>query len=192
LIGLLYGLAAFGATASPPAEPLPASAPASANDLAASSEAQASAGAGAAVPLRLTHETPIRITIDETMLSDQVAPGYRFPIVLAEPLLIEGRTALPAGIWGEGEVIDAKRSSGGGASGGIVANARYLMCGTTRIPLGKMHLSASGRSSYRTAVATTAAVGVFGLLVRGHNAQIQRGTLADAKIIADVDVPASC
>jgi len=130
--------------------------------------------------------------IDETMLSDRVTPGYRFPIVLAEPLLLGGRAVLPAGIRGEGEVIDAKRSSGGGAGGGIVANARYLMCGTTRITLGKMHLTAAGRSSYGTAIATSAVVSVFALLVRGHNAQIERGTPADAKIIADVEVPATC
>jgi hypothetical protein len=195
LINLMYWAAALGAgvaqlaASSPPAAPLPD--PQSASAVASDHQIEA-APVAPLTTLQLAADTPVKLVVDESMLSDQVAAGHRFPIYLAEPVIIGGRTVLPVGIRGEGEVIDAKRSSGGGGGGGIVVNARFLMCGTTRIALGKMHLGAAGKDSVRSATVATAAVGIFGMLVRGHNAQIQQGTLADAKIIANVELPATC
>jgi hypothetical protein len=151
----------------------------------------AEAVAQANAPTQLMRDTMVRITVERTLQSDQIAPGDRFPIRLAVPVVIDGRELLPAGLIGEGEVIDTKKSGGGGAAGGIVTNARFLMCGTVRVPVGKMHLNAGGKDHAALSAAVSSGFGVFGMLVKGKNAVIPQGSTADAKIIADtvVDVP---
>lgn len=191
----MHWAAALGAGVAQLAAPSPSAAPALGTHPALAPAIATDVQPDAAAPqaaVRLAAETPVKLVVDETMFSDRVAAGHRFPIHLADPLVIDGRTILPAGIRGEGEIIDAKHGSAGGAGGGIVVNARFLTCGTTRISLGKLHLTNAGRSNVVGATAATAVVGIFGLLVRGHNAQIPQGTLADAKIIANVDVPGPC
>ncbi|QIL02151.1 hypothetical protein G7078_04680 [Sphingomonas sinipercae] len=141
---------------------------------------------------RLPKDTLVRITVDRTLRSDQVSAGDRFPIHLSDPVVIDGRTALPAGLKGEGEVIDAKKSGMGGSGGRLIVNARYLQCGQTRISLGKMHLISAGNEGTVGAVALAAVAGPFGMLVRGRNGVIAQGAAADAKVIIEIEVPAAC
>jgi len=179
LLGL-SGLLAAAAQTAPAADALPVAPPLPATPAVVETSAIIPQG------------TVLEIVIDRELRSDRVVPGERFPLHLAEPVVIGGRELLPAGLTGEGEVIDAKKSGIGGVAGSIVVNARYLQCGANRIPIGKMHLVDTGKSGTATATILSAAIGPLGMLVKGHNGMIVEGAVADAKITADMRAPAAC
>ncbi|MCW3845781.1 hypothetical protein OF829_00910 [Sphingomonas sp. LB-2] len=108
--------------------------------------------------------------------------GDTFPIRLAAPIVVNGVEIVPAGVTGMGEVIHAKRSGGSGAAGELVLAARYLEVDGRRLRLRSMNLSANGRSNINTAFAISA-VGppVVGFLIKGKQANVPAGTIADAK-----------
>jgi hypothetical protein len=58
----------------------------------------------------LPEGTPIRIVLDQSLSSRQSRPGDRFEATLAEPIVIDSKTALPEGAQVEGVVVDARPS----------------------------------------------------------------------------------
>jgi hypothetical protein len=162
--------------------------------LAAQSAAQTSAtdpkpagptqSAGDQIPIK----TIVNVEITDQISSKTNVIGDTFGLKLAAPLLIDGRTVLPAGLTGRGEVTHAAKSGGGGKAGELIVNARYLQCGDLRIPLGHFHYQIVGKNNIGGAYA--ASVVPFGqFLVSGHDAVIPPGTSGTAQVNADVVVP---
>jgi hypothetical protein len=55
-------------------------------------------------------DTPIHVTLDQALASDQSRPGEHFEATVSEPVLIDGKTVIPQGAHAEGLVVDARRS----------------------------------------------------------------------------------
>ena len=108
--------------------------------------------------------------------------GDTFPIRLAAPIVVNGVEVIPAGVTGMGEVVHAKRSGGSGAAGELVLAARYLEVDGRRLRLRSMNFSANGRSNIDTAFAlSVAGPPMVGFIIRGKQANVPAGTIADAK-----------
>jgi hypothetical protein len=60
--------------------------------------------------LTLPEGTPIRVTVDETIASNQARSGDSFEASLAEPVVLDGKTVFPKGAKASGRVIEARES----------------------------------------------------------------------------------
>lgn len=60
--------------------------------------------------LTVPEQTPIHITLDQTVASDQVRSGDHFQATVTEPVDVNGRTVIPQGAHVEGLVVDARKS----------------------------------------------------------------------------------
>jgi hypothetical protein len=77
-------------------------------------------------PVTISAGTPVSIRLQNTISSATANRGDRFDYVLAEPLVVNGKTVAPAGAAGTGRVIAAKSS-------GHLHNAGYLRLGLATI-----------------------------------------------------------
>jgi len=61
-------------------------------------------------PVTVPELTPIHVTLDQAVTTDQSRPGDHFEATVSEPVVIDGKTVIPQGAKAEGLVVDAKRS----------------------------------------------------------------------------------
>ncbi len=135
-------------------------------------------------------KTVVEIEITQPLSSATSNIGDMFALKLATPLVIDGRTILPAGLVGQGEVTHAARKGSGGQAGELIVNARYLQCGDLRIPLGHFHYGIAGKNNVGGAFAVAQVIPFGQFLVSGHDAVIPAGASGTAQVNADVVVPA--
>ena len=60
--------------------------------------------------ITVPEDTPIHVTLDQAVASDQSRPGDHFEATVSEPVMIEGKTIIPKGAYAEGLVVDARQS----------------------------------------------------------------------------------
>lgn len=142
---------------------------------------------------RIADGTAVVLEILDPLDSGLVKRGDKFRIRLAEPVSVEGKIVLPAGIEGQGEIVHAAKSRGGGKAGELLIAARYLQRNEAiQVRLRGMKLGGQGKDNTALAVGLSVAVGVFAFFVQGDEIVIPPGTLAQAKIAQDIDlVPAA-
>lgn len=131
--------------------------------------------------------TPVRVTIMQTMNSATSPIGSHFPITLAEPITIDGKVIVPAGITGEGEVVHADKSRFGGKPGELILAVRYLDWNGTHIPLRSLRFDVPGQGKDNGGVAAATAIAVSSVLamfITGGEVNIPAGTVANAKVAA--------
>ena len=141
--------------------------------------------------------TDITLTIDKTINSQANHAGESFPITLALPLEIGGKTLLPAGATGFGEIVHAAKSRFGGRAGELILAVRYLEHGGVRVPLRSLrYIEGRGKDRGDTAAAismASAAVAPIGavisMFITGGEVTIPAGTFAKAKTAVAVTVP---
>lgn len=146
---------------------------------------EAPAGSATSVPLRTT----VEIEIMQVLGSKTSKGGDKFPIRLAEALVVDGRTVLPKGLTGEGEVVHAAKARWGGKAGELVLAARYLDCPATaptstvpgtaarRIPLGYFKFGVAGKALTYEALL----IPVVGAFIGGGEVDVVPGTRANAQ-----------
>jgi len=61
-------------------------------------------------PMTVPERTPIHITLDQAVASDQNIPGDHFSATVAEPVDVNGKTVIPQGAHVEGLVVDSRKS----------------------------------------------------------------------------------
>ena len=149
----------------------------------AATEPQAKATPDLVVPAL----TPLVIRLEVDLGSRVSKTGDRFPLSLAEPVVIGGVTVLPAGLLGEGEVVHAKKSGGSGTAGELVVAARWLDVGGRRLRLRSFRLNAAekdaitNKDNVKSAATAAIVVGFAGFLVKGKDSVHAKGELAEAK-----------
>lgn len=150
----------------------------------AASEVQQPADTRLSVPAL----TPVKLVIRTHLGSRISTSGESFPIVLAEPIVIDGVEVVPAGTEGTGEVVHARKSGGSGSAGELILAARYLQLGERRLRLRSMNFARAGEDatgSVNTAAIASAAtvplLGLFGFFVKGKSIDIPEGTQAMAR-----------
>lgn len=134
--------------------------------------------------------TPVTIALGTTLASSTHKRGDVFPIVLAEPLLIDGAEYLPAGTPGTGQITHAATARGGGAPGELMIAARTLETPNGPLRLGGFKLGGRGEDNSGMALGVSIAVGPFAMFIRGREIVIPAGTRGIARIRASTQ-PAS-
>ena len=76
----------------------------------------------------LAKGTAVALLIKAALSSSSAHLGDRFPIELADPLIIDGKVVLAPGTAGEGKVVHAAKARWGGKAGELIVNARFLDC----------------------------------------------------------------
>lgn len=61
-------------------------------------------------PVTVPDQTPIHVTLNHALSSDENRPGDHFEATVAEPIVIGDKTAIPEGAQVEGLVVDAHQS----------------------------------------------------------------------------------
>lgn len=138
---------------------------------------------------RIADGTAVTLEILEPLNSALVKRGDKFRLRLADPVSIDGNDVLAPGIEGVGEIIHAEKSRSGGKPGELLLAARFLQHSDTQIPLRGLKLGGKGKDNTNAAMATAFAIGPLALFVHGREIVIPAGTLAQAKIARDVDLP---
>jgi hypothetical protein len=134
--------------------------------------------------------TPLYVRIDAELSSKKSRNGDRFPIHVDEDVRIGDVVVIPAGSVGEGEVIHAAKSGGGGKPGELLVAARFIRVGEQEIRLRSFSLGAKGRDRSDTALGTSIVLGPLGLFVVGGVMTIPSGTVGGAKTAAEIQLPA--
>src|SRR5512143_1325328 len=70
--------------------------------------------------------TAVSLVIDAEVSSGTNKPGERFPFHVAEDVKQDDVVLIPAGSVGEGEVVHAAKSKGGGRAGELILAARFV------------------------------------------------------------------
>ncbi|WP_141233639.1 hypothetical protein [Lysobacter antibioticus] len=170
-------------------------APLSPADRAGSADAAvdtAVSSASAAAPASLSAagipaNTPVTLEIAAALSSAKARRGDRFPLRLAQPLVLAGATVLPAGTPGIGEVVHAARRGASGKPGELLLAARYLEHQGRRVALRGFSLGGIGKSREGVAVSVGIALGIPGLFVTGGEIEIPAGTQVGARTARAVD-----
>lgn len=139
---------------------------------------------------RIPAKTIVEVEITDAISSKTNSIGDMFALKLAAPLIIDGRTILPAGLVGRGEVTHAARSGWGGRAGELIVNARYLECGDFRVPLGHFRYGSAGKNNNVNAFLAGQAMPLVLFVISGHDAVIPAGVRGTAQVKADVTIPA--
>ena len=132
--------------------------------------------------------TELSIELLEPLSSDGSKSLDPFAFRLAEPVLLDGRIAIPAGTMGTGEVVHAKKAGGSGTPGELVLAARTLDVNGMPLKLRSMRFAQAGTNRMGTANAINTAsaaapipgIGLIGFAVTGSNIRLEAGHIATA------------
>jgi hypothetical protein len=133
--------------------------------------------------------TPVELEIMTPASSKTSRQGEEIQIRLVEPIIIDGKTIVPAGITGTAVVIQASPGGLGGKAGELVIGMPYLKMGNQQIGLKRLRYGpATGRGRDTAALAAVVAIGLPGLLISGGRVEIKSGTRANAMVSSDTTV----
>jgi hypothetical protein len=137
--------------------------------------------------------TDVRIEIGSTINSQANHIGEHFPIRLVDPIVVDGKTLIPAGAAGSGDIVHADKSRFGGRPGELLLAVRYIEHAGVRIPLRSLrYVEGRGKDRGDAAMAVgIAASSVLAMFITGGEVNIPAGTHALAKTSAAVVVPPS-
>lgn len=174
---LAAGAAGAGETAPADTDPIPP---------ADSVQALATASTVTVPPL-----TVVPLTLLDALSSETSRTGDRFRLAVAADVKIGDAIVIPQGTIGEGEVIHAARSRGGGKAGELILAARYLQVGDATVRLRSLGaVPQAGKDYAFEALATSFVAGPFALFLRGGVIEVPAGTAALAKTLVETRLPA--
>jgi hypothetical protein len=161
----------------------------------------AAAPALAPATVRVQTGTEIQFHILTEINSKTAKIDDMFPIRLAVPIKVNGVIMVPIGTPGQGQIVHAAKAGWGGKPGELIVAVRYLEYNGQRIPLRRFRLGPGGDNGgagdNRTGE-STAALAVGGMvavpivfMISGGEKIIPNGTLANAIVSADTDIPAA-
>lgn len=132
--------------------------------------------------------TPVPLVIDAEISSSTNSSGDRFPLHVAEDVKLGDSVLIPAGSVGEGEVVHAAKSKGGGRAGELILAARFVTVDGKQVRL-RSFAAGSGKDRSNASLGVGIAVGLFGMLVRGDDLVMPAGTLVSAKTAEETHLP---
>jgi hypothetical protein len=132
--------------------------------------------------------TPVQLVMDAEISSGTNKPGDHFPFHVTEDVIHGGAVLIPAGTVGEGEVVHAAKSKGGGRAGELILAARFVTVDGKQVRL-RSFTAGGGKDRSNAALGVAVAVGLWGMLVRGSELVMPAGTAVSAKTADDVQLP---
>ena len=111
---------------------------------------------GAPAPAIVPNGTPIVVMVTDRLSSETAGRDDMFNLSLAEPVMLNGLTVIPAGTPGKGQVVDAAKAGAGGKPGKLVLAARYLEFEGRQIPIKGLTLDLVAKDESLTAAIVAA------------------------------------
>lgn len=142
-------------------------------------------------PILLKAGTKLLIKTSVSLSSKLNRPGDRFGISMLTATTDNGQVLVLAGAGGEGEIIHTAKARWGGKPGELIANARFLQCGSVRLPVGHLHWSRGGDNLLGAAIAASMLFSPAMFLVTGGEVEIPAGTAGEVSLLNDVTIPRS-
>lgn len=139
--------------------------------------------------VRLPAAMPVDIEIAEPVGSNISRIDDMFAIRIGAPVMHEGKVLIASGVLGRGQVVHAAKSTGLGKAGELILAARYIDCGTLRIPLRGLRFETAGKDKSGTVMALTSLVALPFAFMSGGAALVPVGMHATAKLSTTIDVP---
>jgi hypothetical protein len=137
-------------------------------------------------------DTVIDIEIAQPISTRSLKQGDMFAIRLASPIKAGGEVIVPAGIIGQGQVVDTGKAGLMGKPAKLVLAARYLDWNGRRIPLHAFRWW-EGAGEDRTDTVMVASMvpyaGVLSIFIHGGEIDVPVGARATAKLGAEVSAP---
>ena len=145
------------------------------------------ATATSAATLRTGTEVPLRLSEELTTKGKKLRVGQRFHLEVAEPVMVQGVTVIPAGSPAIGEVTEVTNKGMWGKSGHLGARLLYATVNGRQIRLSGA-FDDKGVAGGVGAVAASAIVFLpAGFFMTGTSARVPMGTII--KGFVDEDVP---
>lgn len=134
--------------------------------------------------------TLVDIQVTASISTKTARRGDKFAIRLAAPLVVGGKTLLPEGVTGVGEVIHAAAPSMGGKPGELLLAARYLEFNGRQIPLKGMRLGRIGQDNATAIMTASVLAPIVALIpITGGHVELPSGSRAQAKLASDLTLP---
>lgn len=133
--------------------------------------------------------TTVELEILDLLNSSQHKRGDTFRLRVAEPLVLDGVTLIPAGVLGLGEVVHAAAARGGGAPGELLIAARGLDVDGQKLRLRGLKLGVTGGDNSGMALGVSFAAGPFAMYIRGREIEIPAGTRVNARLAGEATLP---
>lgn len=138
--------------------------------------------------LVLADGTDVMLAFDEDLSSKTATEGDSVALVLTEDLKVGDVVVAKTGAKAVGEVTHAQRSEMMGKGGELNIRLDYLKAGAVRVHL-RGTKGGEGNSGLGGAIALSMLVGVFGLLHKGKEVNVQKGTPLHAYVSDDISLP---
>jgi len=136
--------------------------------------------------LRAGTEVPMKLREELTTKGKALRVGQRFELEVADPVLVNGQTVIPAGSPGVGEITSIRNKGMWGKSGNIEARVLYVRVGDRQIRCTGV-ISDKGTTGTAGVVGAVVLIPVAGFFMTGTSADIPLG--APVKAFLDEDVP---
>jgi len=141
------------------------------------------AGLEASLPV-LAARTLVPMELRDAISTKTARTGDYFDLRTTEPVLAQGRVAIPAGTRVVGQIIDAQKPGAFGSPAKLLLAIRYAEAGGIRIPL-SLSRGTPGKDKSSQALALAVMVGVFSAFLRGDQIVLPAGTPLTAKVAKD-------
>ena len=150
--------------------------------------AQGAVVVGGAQPANVLRAgSEIRLRTMTELSSKDAKPGERFDLEVAEDVMLNGRTVIPAGSRAVGEVTQVKQKGMWGKSGKVDTRLMYVRVGDQQVRISGQ-LGDKGKAGTAGVVGAIAFVPVAGFFVTGTSGNIPRGTGAVGYLESDLPV----
>jgi hypothetical protein len=136
--------------------------------------------------LRVGTEVAVRLAETLSSKDNQTRVGQRFRIEVAEDVKVDGRTVIPTGTTGVGEVTEVKNKGMWGQSGRLSARLLYVQVSGRQIRI-TGSFNEKGQTGTAGVVGAVVFIPVAGFFVTGTSATLPSGSIVKGFI--DEDVP---
>ena len=138
--------------------------------------------------LLLPRDTPVHLMVLNEVSTKDHDAGHRFRLRVDKPVVVAGRTLVPAGTPAWGELTEAQSSGNAGKSGKLSARLTHIELGGLAIPI-EGGTTADGKSGKGETLLGVLAMGPLGLFAKGNNAKIKAGEKMTAFVAEDTELP---
>lgn len=137
----------------------------------------------------LKQGTPIHLATDAEMNSNDNRVGDRIDLRVLDAVALNGRTVIPIGTRGVGEITLLRKKGMWGKSGRIEFRPLYLVLGDRQVPISTRSLNKEkGETGTAGVVASIVVFPLAGFFVTGTSARIPRGSTVEAELSEDLPV----
>jgi len=133
--------------------------------------------------------TPIRLATDTEMSSQENRVGDRIDLRVLDAVSLNGRTVIPIGTRGVGEVTHVRKKGMWGKPGRLEFRPLFLLLGDRQVPISaRSTTKEKGEKGTAGVVASIVVLPLAGFFVTGTSARIPRGSTVEAELSEDLPV----